>query len=301
MNLCNEWHAIRCSVSVSALYRAKTFRRFAPGAAAVALILFFGGPARAVVLDWSSATWTPGSLSNSFDVDPSAPGNDVTVSLGGDTSIVAVDPASGLQTPAITQSLQGGLTPVPYTLMIYTDSTRPTDQLTITINFSAAYNLGVTNVTFSIFDIDKNSYHDRISNIYATSTDGTTQFAPTITNVGSSVNLSGNGLNQTLTGSADSPDTGAGSGAGNATISFTQWGVRSVTFTFDNSAAFPSPQSIGIYNISFTPVPEINPAFSGPASCAFAAVLTLHLRRRARRTASEYAAEPSQSGSRGRG
>lgn len=203
----------------------------------------------------------------------------MTVSFSGNTNILAVDPASGFQTPAITQSLQGALTPMPYTLMIYTDSTRPTDKLTVTITFSGAYALGVADVSFAIFDIDKSSYHDRVSNVYATGVDGTTQFAPTITNLGSAVNLNGNGLNQTLSGTADSPDTGAGSGAGNATISFGQWFIRSVTFTFDNSAAFPSPQSIGIYNLSFTPVPEINPGVAPGLSCIAAAAITVWLRR----------------------
>ena len=84
--------------------------------------------------------------------------------------------------------------------MVYTNSSRPTDQVTVTITFSGNYSLGVSDVSFTIFDIDKNSYHDRISNISATGIDGTTQYAPTITNVGSAVNLTGNGLNQTLSG-----------------------------------------------------------------------------------------------------
>ena len=39
----------------------------------------------AVTLDWSAVTWTAGSLSNSYDIDPSNPGNDITIAMSGNT------------------------------------------------------------------------------------------------------------------------------------------------------------------------------------------------------------------------
>src|ERR1700732_2881128 len=82
--------------------------------AAVCLALSLGGShtAHAVILDWSAVTWSPGSLSNSFDVDPSNPGNDVTVTFGGDTGRFATDPTTGIQTPAIDSTMEGGTSPV---------------------------------------------------------------------------------------------------------------------------------------------------------------------------------------------
>src|SRR6266852_43099 len=62
------------------------------------------GTASAVLVDWSALSWPAGSLSNSYDVDPASPGNDVTV--------------------------------------------------TVTVNFSALYAQGVTNVRLQLFDVD---------------------------------------------------------------------------------------------------------------------------------------------------
>jgi len=38
-------------------------------------------PAAATLLDWNTVTWTPGSLTNSYDVDPGSPGNGATTNL----------------------------------------------------------------------------------------------------------------------------------------------------------------------------------------------------------------------------
>jgi hypothetical protein len=129
------------------------------------------------------------------------------------------------------------------------------------MDFSALYAAGVSNVSFRLFDIDFNNasgstYQDVISSIYATSTTGT-QIAPTITNVGTNVSLTGSGLSQVLTGQVSTVDLGAGSDAGDATISFNTTGIRSITFTYGSSSTFADPtyQHIGIYEISYVPEP----------------------------------------------
>jgi hypothetical protein len=122
---------------------------------------------------------------------------------------------------------------------------------------------------------------DEISSITALSIDGVTQIAPTITGVGSAVTLSGTGLNQVLTGAANVPNTGAGSGAGNATISFNATGIRSITFTFGaggNSAVNPTFQDISLHDVTFSPVPEVNPTTAAACACLFG-LLALHRRR----------------------
>lgn len=249
---------------------------------AVVFAVAFAGKAHAVVLDWTNATWTPGSVSNSYDVDPGATGNDVTVALSGFTEM-GTDPVTGELTPAVNQSLTGGMASPQNILEISPDFTRDSHTLTVTITFSNQYTWGVGNVTFSIFDIDANSpnFVDEVTSIHGTATDGS-QVAPTITNVGSNVSLTGTGLTYKLAGIGDSPDTGAGSGAGNATISFGNTpGLRSITFTLGTQNGLnqnPDYQNFGITNISFTPVPEIDPALAAAFSCAFA-VLLLRFRR----------------------
>lgn len=262
--------------------------RFLHTAAIVAALLCAVGSARAVTLDWDTATWTPGSLSNSYDVDPSHAGNDITVSVsaaGGATFMT--DPVTGASSPSVNNTLAGGLSPVQNSLKISADLSGSAWTIVVTIDFSAFYPLGVQNLSFRLFDIDLNgsSYRgqDQIRSI--TASNGATTFAPTITGLGSSVTWSGTGTNQVLTGNADSVDTGASSSNGNATISFGSTAVTSVTFTWlrgpDGTGSGPI-QSIGLHDISFTPVPEINPALASVFSCIGAIGLALHHRSRVR-------------------
>ncbi len=94
------------------------------------------GSVHAIVLDWSAVTWTPGSLSNSYDVDAGIPGNDITVTVSGDTArlqpeIYAPNP----QTPAITTNFQGGLPSPVSTLNLALDFTNQTQSVTLTAQF----------------------------------------------------------------------------------------------------------------------------------------------------------------------
>src|SRR2546429_1687663 len=180
-------------------------------------ICAFTGTASAVLVDWSALNWPAGSLTNSYDVDPSNAGNDVTVTISGDTgqlqpSLTAGNP----QTPVIGRAFDGGLGTSPYTLELALNLTSNTQSVTFTIDFSALYAAGVSNVSFTIFDIDANNvsgstYQDVINGIHATSTTGT-MIAPTITGVGANVSLTGTGLSQVLTGQTSTADLGAGSG-----------------------------------------------------------------------------------------
>lgn len=248
--------------------------------------LCLAAPARAVVVDWNNETWTPGSLSNSFEVDPNATGKDVTVALSGFTEM-GTDPATGQLTPAINQSLTGGASSPQNILEISPDFTRDSHSLTVTITFSAQYTQGVGNVSFSILDIDANSpnFVDMVTSIYGTTTAGT-QVAATIVNVGSNVSLTGTGLTQQLAGIGISPDSGAGSEAGNVTITFGNVNLRSISFTLGTENGLnqnPDYQNFGIGNLSFTPVPEINPALGALGCCAFAAAVQFFRSRRTMR------------------
>ena len=248
--------------------------------AAVSFALLGGWPnsAHALVLDWDAVTWNDGSLINSYDLNSDAV-DDITVRITSQqANIWATDPTSGTQTPTINQTLTGGLSPVENSLMLAANLKTHSDA-TVQLTFTGGPYPGADNVSFTIFDIDITTNADIISNIYGVALDGT-NVAATITDVGSAVTLSGTGLNQVLTGNTASANN---SSNGNATISFGSTIITDVFFTFSNTAGAPRYQDIALSDISFTPVPEMNPAATAAASCIAAMGLTVLLQRRARR------------------
>jgi hypothetical protein len=240
--------------------------------------------ASAVTLDWDTATWAPGSLMNSYDIDPAKAGNDVTFSISGDTNRLRTTIGSGIQTPAITNAFSGGMTPTQNSLHIALDLTSNAESVTVTLDFSALYAAGIYHLKFTLFDVDyanagtSNQYQDQISAIHGTTVNGT-QIAPTVTTSASNA-LTGTGLNQVVLGTASVNDTGAGSGDGNVTFDFNDTAVRSFTFTYGSSSAFANPtyQHVGFWDFSYSPVPEINPAWSAIVSCLAATGLVLRHR-----------------------
>lgn len=246
---------------------------------------------QAVTLDWDAVAWTAGSLNNSYDIDPAKAGNDITVTVSGNTAqlqpeLVAPNP----MTPAVTTDFEGGLGTAQNTLCLAVNFTNRSQFVTVTVDFSALYTEGVQDVSFTIFDIDfsaatGNNYQDLLSNITATSIDGTTQIAATITPSANNTR-SGSGLTQVVNGTVSTPDTGLGSGNGNVTISFGATAIKSFTFTYGSgSGTVPDPtyQHVGMHDITFTPVPEVNPAWSAVGSCLLAAALILRHRAKFRK------------------
>jgi hypothetical protein len=254
--------------------------------AAIAAASFLAAPARAIVLDWDTVTtWSPGQLQGSFDLTgPAGPDgiNDITVEMTSQqANIWQKDPPNtGTQTPVVNQTLNGGTGE--NTLMLAADL-HTNSNATVHISFTGGPGglQGASNVSFTLFDIDLSADRDIISNIYGLAPDGITKVAATITNLGSSVSLTGTGLTQVLTGPTVVDNN---SSNGNATISFGSTLIYDVFFTFGNSSGPPRYQDIGIGDISFTPVPEINPAATAAASCMAAIGLTALLQRRRRRT-----------------
>ena len=245
---------------------------------AACLVFLAAGPqvAQALVLDWDTVSWTPGSLNNSYDLTGDAV-NDITVTITSQNpGIFTNDPATGMQTPAINQSLTGGLSPAQNSLDIAANL-HTNSNLTVQLSFGGQYGIA-TNVSFTIFDIDITTNSDIISTIYGVAPDGT-QVAATITGLGSAITPSGTLLTQKLTGNAASPDN---SGNGNATISFGTTAITDVFFTFGNNAGAPRYQDIAIGDISFTPVPEINPAAASAISCLLALGAMMAFHRRAK-------------------
>ncbi len=252
---------------------------------AAAVVLLSASNARAVVLDWDTVTWTNGSLTNSYDIDPANAGNDVTVSVSGNTSQLGTEP-TGEMTPALTTNITGGLTPAQKTLTIFLDLTSTTQAVTIFVDFTAFYPQGVQNVSFSLFDIDFANeggngadFRDQIRAITGIAAVGGATVSPTITtSAGNS--LSGTGVNQVVNGIASVTDTTAG---GNVMIDFGSTAITSFTFTYGSGTtqkSDPTGQHMGLHDITFTPVPEINPALTAALSCFAATGLIVFHRAR---------------------
>lgn len=250
----------------------------------------FETTASAVVLDWDSVVWTNGQTTGSFDIDPANAGNDVTVTLTGNNGATFVPDitAGNIQTPAVASVFQGGLAATEKTLVLGLNLTSNTQSVTLALDFSSNYTAGILQLTFRIFDVDfanasGNTYQDILSNIRGQLMDGT-WVAPTITTSASNA-LGGSDLAQTVTGTGAVADTGAGSGNGNVTISFGANAIKRFEFTYGSGAAFANPtfQHVGFYDFTFTPVPEINPAWSAVLSCVVAGGLVLRHRAICRR------------------
>jgi hypothetical protein len=235
-----------------------------------------------VVLDWDTATWTPGSLSNSYDV--TGDGNtDVSVTVSSQPSnIWTNDPTTGTLTPTINQTLTGGLAPAQNSLMLAANLKTNSD-VTVHLSFTGGNQLG-RDVSFTIFDVDVTTNSDIISGIYGVALDGS-QVAATITNVGSAITQTGSGLTAVLTGNSPSANN---SSNGNVTISFGSAVLTDVFFLWSNNNGAPRYQDIAIGDITFTPVPEINPAMTAVGSCFLAVGLTIFARRRAKVRASKF-------------
>lgn len=232
----------------------------------VALSMTFA-PAKAAMVDWDTLTWAPGTNSNSFEVDAGNPGSDVSFSVTGSSNALTNDKTSGVDTPAITMSVTGGLSPVENALELAANL-KTTTKITLTANFSAGYTKGVAYVSFTIFDIDAEGNKDIIKNIYGIGVDGS-KVAANIT-LGPAVNRTGNGLGQTLTGTVNVPDSGPNSGNGNAVISFGATPITGFAFTWTNNNGAPIYQNIAISDVSFTPVPEANAGWVGLLICGAA-------------------------------
>jgi hypothetical protein len=264
--------------------------------AAVCLASFLGTatPARALVLDWNTKTWSNAnmvnnaSVSNSFDLNGDNV-NDLTIAMTASNNTFTTDPTSGSLTPVVNRTLTGGQSPVANSLMVAGNLFTHSD-LTVRLSFTGNQP-GAANVSFTLFDIDVTTNSDIISGIFGVTSTGAL-VAPTISNVGSAVTLTGTpgGLDQVLTGNSASADSGAGSSNGNATITFGSTIITDIYFTFSNTAGAPRYQDIAMGNITFSPVPEINPAATSAVSCLLAVGLTVLAHRRAKLKASRLRA-----------
>ncbi|MHB8522999.1 MAG: hypothetical protein ACYDH9_19895 [Limisphaerales bacterium] len=231
----------------------------------------------AVLLDWSTLSWTPGSLSQSFDIDPNNPGNDVTITISGDTAAFV----SGY--PKIATTPFTGGTAADSGLQLRLNFPSNASNITVTVQFTYAgkgYAYGVDQAHLTLFDIDqaksggKVVYADQISSIQGAAAGTGTAVAATITNIPGSptYTVANNGtLSATVTGNIFNSDN---SGNGNVGIDFGTNDISSFSFIYGNGPGVqnnPAAQGIAGFDITYRPkVPEAGPALAAMLVCGLA-------------------------------
>lgn len=240
----------------------------------LAVCLFGAQPANAIVLDWSNVTWTAGSLTGSFDIDPNNAGNDVTVTITGNTTRFFSSTY-----PRITSDFTGGLGSGTDQLDLYVDYASTSQAITVTVTFH--YTGGVSDVSTTLFDVDTGAVTGKGKNperAFVDQVRAITAIATNNTLVGASISVvnstyaqtSGSGTNQTVTGLDVAGDF---SSQGSVGISYGTNTISSFTFTYGEGAGSetdPFAQGIGLYDITYTPktkVPEFHPGLVSAALC----------------------------------
>ncbi len=198
------------------------------------------------VLDWDTVDWTSGSLSQSFSVG----GGTVSFSITGDTD----DFFSGSPNDDTTNT--GGLSPVEESVLLdmnfESQTTIGDEMVTVVIGFT--HPGGVSNVSFTIFDVDLSTWTDQI---IATANNGAT-INPSSVTVGSTVSF--DGVNK-VTGTASNASTSAN---GNATFTFNQTGITQITLVYQSGRlADPTEQYISLHDITFNVAPVLDLDASG--------------------------------------
>lgn len=199
-----------------------------------------------LLLDWDTLTWSPEgqtNLSETYQVG----GSDLIVSVGGNTS--GLD-NTGTLSPRIDDNQTGGLTPVENSLIITTDYLQSDfdREVTITFDFSD-FAGGVSDLTFSVFDIDQNGSF--VDEIMVTALVNGQIVDPTALSAGSA-NL------VTSSNSVEGRSLSASSSAdGNVGIEFAYAGITELLITYRNAGPTNNAglQTMGIHDITFTPVP----------------------------------------------
>jgi len=211
-----------------------------------ALVLSAPSGLAGVVLSWRIVDWPAGAFSQSFDVDPSNPGPDVTISLSGATNRLSPPPDDTL-------SMTGGFGPDEESLELHLDYASTNEFLIVTVTFH--HPQGVEDVWFRLFDIDYAGSQkvDFLSEFAGTW--GSNRWPGTVTTPsqpGYTV-VSNGTLGLTLQGYTNTDNATSN---GNAYISFGGWPLRSFSFKHRllSTAADPPRHGIGLHEIGFAAV-----------------------------------------------
>ena len=244
----------------------------------LAVFLVFSSKAHtAVLLDWDSFTWTPGDLSNSYDVNGDGT-NDVTVAITTSGSITWQDGAQvGVTGNAPFTDVgtgnagpgSGGTTGKLLSLWMTVNGNNAS-YVRVTVSFTGYFSGGVNNVSFTLHDIDQGSYMDQVRTIRAINTAGSTVYATSVTNSGSiSDSVSGSGRTYQVTGTNGAADNNTSQG--DATISFGNLYITQFRFDYGNPSTLSginSAQHIQMGDLFYTPaVPEVGAGLTAAVTC----------------------------------
>jgi len=258
--------------------------KFLSGIFVMATLVLLAPSSKAVGLSWSAAgvDWTPGNLTQSFDVDSLNAGNDVTVTISGNTFFHTATGTNGYvnnyvdDLPAIMTDLgavreQNNGNPGDNTtqaLQLFIDSWNTlSESITVTMAFN--YAGGVTVPTFNIYDIDfagEGGFQDEIRAIYGITTTGGTVFA-TINSTGTNAGF------VTVTGTSIYGEFGTADNA-NSTGLFSfapDTRFTSISFVYGSGpntpTSDPGAQWVALSDINWNPVPEVGTALGCLAVC----------------------------------
>ncbi len=228
-----------------------------------------------VVFNWPNSGWTAGqpttgqTKTQSFT---SLSPNDITVAIYNS----GVNNQGGY--PAINSTnTTGGFTGV-NALQLYISST-PTfgNYLQVTVSFASA----VTNVSFTLWDCDASpgQFIDKFSNLQATAVGGGTVGVSSATSEVAGYNsITGTGLSTVILGTAGATNT---TNQGSVDLAFNQ-PITSFSFQWSNNDNGRGAQAVGFGPITYTVVPESNPALFGVTSCLGAVLCEISRRKRAK-------------------
>tara|TARA_R110002049_G_scaffold252264_2_gene427295 strand:+ start:27215 stop:29608 length:2394 start_codon:yes stop_codon:yes gene_type:complete len=202
----------------------------------------------AAQLDWDTLTWPAGSTSQTYTIgsgDVSITFNGTSDTPPGDTGALSTND-NGIDSPSIDNTKTGGLSPVEDSLDIYVNySTTPSGLQEIPILIDFSHPGGVSNVSFSIFDVDRdlsaNGFVDYVE-VTAT-TDGINYFNPTSITDSSANSSDGT---KTVTGTNASND----SANGTATFAFSHSGITQIKVVYGNITT--AYQAASIHDINFS-------------------------------------------------
>ena len=263
--------------------RTGTKRRLAIFASMLAFPLLTPSSSRAVVLNWNSVTWTAGSFTQSFDIDPTHPGNDITVTFS-----LSSGAAFQNNNPSIGNTFTGGPDTTNKALNMNIDLANAAAFVRVKVDF--LYAGGVNNANFTLFDVDRSagagtSWQDQVRYFSGQSVSNNTIMPTSVTgSSGNAVTYSPGTTGYTATGISNIVNSGAGSQNANVGISYGQSYIKSMYFDYGSGSGVqlnPDGQGIGLGGISFTPsaTPEINPSAGAMLGC-FGGLLAYTLRRR---------------------
>jgi hypothetical protein len=243
----------------------------------VGFLLALPQSSQGIVVDWATFDWTDEALSQSYDPDASNAGDDITVSIGGNTDRL------NNNFPRDDTSLRGGLGAGTQSMHMKVNFENNTQEIVVTITFN--YNNwladGAYGVSLQLFDIDQeNGYIDEIRNISG-SFNGGPSIGPTSVTGSVDNTVTGSGASAVVTGTGNAGDS---SGQGNVTIDFGTNVLTQIQFTIGNNSAAkanPGAQDFALYSLTYTKhaIPEVHPGMVAVVVC-FAVVLLRRLQVR---------------------